>query len=185
MSSTWLELRNMLNQEQTQALEPKIAVARILVGAMMAGVVLFFVVLLLMNPRFTMKVGFLEVVGIVFALPTFIASFIAPLIMRRPVVTEIAKMMVTEGKNVVDDGMITRAFAGYQTILVIRCALIEGSTFLNLMIWRLEGSITGLIVALTGLALLAMQFPFSGKAIAAVESLIDDAEQTVQRDLVS
>jgi hypothetical protein len=42
-----------------------------------------------------------------------------------------------------------------------------------------------LIVALTGLALLAMQFPFSGKAITAVESLIDDAEQTVQRDLVS
>ena len=61
--------------------------------------------------------------------------------MRRPVVAEIGKTLKAKENHEVDDPIIMRAFGGYQSILIIRCALIEGSVFFNLMIWFLEGSI--------------------------------------------
>jgi len=71
---------------------------------------------------------------------------------------------------------VNKALELYQSNLIIRCAVIEGATFANVMMYFISGSIFNIGMVLLGIAMLGLQFPFFGRVIPAIEWMIDSAK---------
>ena len=165
----------MLSNKQAEAIEPKIKVMQIIIGALIAGSIFPMVLFLVMRPepKFTQDFGMLPLFGAVMAVPCFLASFVMKFIQRKQAVTELAKEV--KGKKS-DDALIDKALMLTQTSMIVCAALIEGTIFFNIILFFLKGSVLNIGLAILGLVLLGFKFPSSGKVISSIEWLIDSAK---------
>jgi hypothetical protein len=68
----------------------------------------------------------------------------------------------------------------YQTLLIIRCAILEGAAFFCLVSYILEHHVAALAAALVLLTIILMQFPTSSRLEAWIENELAVAEQMKQ-----
>ena len=93
---------------------------------------------------------------------------------NRQMIKRLAVQATPKGES---DGWLDKVALLYQTNLIIRCALIEGPTFFNVLLFFITGSVFNFAMVGLGLVLLFFQFPFFNKFIAKIEWLIDSAKE--------
>ena len=166
----------MLSSNESQAMKPKILAMIIIVGALIAGLTIFTLLILFIrdNPKFTRDLGIIPLVGLGFALIAFTASAIAGLIQKRLTVVAIAKNSSDKSDNT---ELLKIALPRYQANTIIRCALIEGASFFNVLVYYLSGSVFNFAIVVLGLILLFLNMPFPNRVISKLEWLIDSAKE--------
>ena len=171
----------MLSNEQIQQIEPRVKAMQVIIGALIIGPLVGGIILYLVReqPKFTTSLDFIAIFGIAMAAAGYLASFIAPIVMRPAILKQATDSLDETERTTLGQAIIDKLLMGYQTIQIIRCSLIEGMVFANLLLWIIEGSVYNLAAAGVGFILLAFQFPFPGKVVSAIEDMFD----SVQRDM--
>lgn len=166
----------MLNDKEAKELEPKIKIMQIIIGALPAGALFMFVLMFIMReaPKFTQDFGLIPKIGIGFGLMSFVASFVVPMVVNKQAVKELAKEVNPEKSG--ETNLPLQAIMKLQNTLIIRCALIEGATFCNILFYFVTGSLFSFGVATLGLFLLISNFPFPNKVFSFIDWLIDSAK---------
>ncbi len=150
-------------------------VMRIIVGAMMLGVIVFFAVAVGIRANATQPPPALPIVGLLglgFAPVALVLAVVVPFLMALSWQRQIAGgtwpahqvrggplLPPTPAGALEPEEEVVRWWAMYQTQLIIRCALIEGAIFFQLTAYIAEGSAFSLWVAAVLLAALVAQWP--------------------------
>jgi len=167
----------MLSTQLTQELRPKIKMMQIIIGALPLGALVALILMMIVRdqPKFTQSLEFLSLFGIGFACLMFSVAICIIFFQSKSSVRQLAKKVSKKSDG--DERLANKAMELYQTNAIVRGAMMEGATFLNVMMYFLTGSIFNLGVAVVGIALLCFQIPFFNNAIQAIERMIDSAKE--------
>ena len=168
----------MLSNSQAESLRPRIRTMQLIVAAMMIGVLFTFFLLMSVReaPRFTRELDVLTLIGLVPALSVFSAIFFVQIVQNKLAVKNLGSQFSGEA----DDPIVNKAAELYQTNLIIRVALIEGTTFLNVLLYFITGSVFNAGVVGLGVVMLGLQLPTFGRVIANIDGMIDSAKREKQ-----
>ena len=167
-----------MKPEQTETLEPLVRVLQIICMALMAGVLFFLVIMLIVaKEKINWELSTLPLIGIVFAIPAYVCSFIVPKIVAGTALKVAASKLDDEGHKADSETGLKRIFEVLQTTSIIRYAMLEGAMFFNVMMYFLSGSIVSLIIVGLGLAIMAAHFPRQEPTVAWIEERVSDVKQ--------
>ena len=130
--------------------------ARIIVGALIAGMVFFFIITTIVGGSFAeanFELSLQKIVSVLavgYALVAIVASLIAPKFVYKK--TAMAGAQPT-------DQEIEKTQVQYQTEMIISSALLEGAAFFCLIAFMIESSLFALIGAAACLFFLVLKFP--------------------------
>jgi hypothetical protein len=148
----------MLDDAQREQLKPLARTMQIIVGALAIGVLNFEVIALFIvtsskDPAVDPPPMTYAAIGA--AVIAFFASALVPMFLAGPMKQQIATAQTVTGAK-----PDFRRYAGlYQTLLIIRCAILEGAAFFCLVSFTIEHHIAGPIVATLLLLAILVQFP--------------------------
>jgi len=167
-----------MKPENEKIIEPHVRVLQIICLAMMAGVMFFLmIVLFISKAKINSGMPLITMVGVVFAIPAYVCSFIVPRIVASTGLKVAATKLDDEGHKADSETGLKSIFGLLQTTSIIRYALLEGAMFFNLIAFLLEGSVVSLIIVGLGLAIMAAHFPRQEASIAWVEERVSDVKQ--------
>jgi len=175
----------MLTDEERDYLGRVTRVMQIIVAAMVAGTASFFGVVLLMEPPPGAALGDRRLTYISAAIG-FLAPAVAAVLPRLVLRKHRQAMLVGNAAApaaakipALPDSLreVGAIAAGYQTALIIRCALIEGAAFFSLVAFMFERQTLSLVVAGALLLALASCFPTRSRVEEAVETERREIEQ--------
>ena len=154
---------NFLTDSEIKALQPRVRVLQIIVGAFAMGIAFFLCIVLAINggPKSWELSEMLPLVGIAFGGLTIVGWVVFPMLAGG---LPISNSAVGGDPNVA-------AFMKLQTNTVLRGALAEGGAFLNIVLFLIEGNGLNLLMALVGLFLLMLLFPTAPNVASKIESL--------------
>ncbi len=171
------------NEQDAQRLTIHLRVMRIIIGAMLMGVVSFLAIALFLasqrplDPNRENLITLMALGGLAFAI---IARFVAPRLVAANLIRQIAagtwlpqRRAGMEAEEVAAELYASDAaklLAVNQTRTLIAAALLEGASFLGCLAYMVEGSIFALAVPLVGIVLLALTIPMSDRVIAWAET---------------
>ena len=167
----------MLSDAEREQLKPLVRTMQIIVGALAIGVVNFLAVVIWIAlssndpavdpPRLTYAA--IGVAILAFAASALLAMFLAGRLKQ-----ELANTSPIAGGGVRD----FRRYAGvYQTLLIIRCAILEGAAFFSLVSFMVEHHIGGVVLAMLLLLAILVQFPTMSRLESWIENELLTAEQ--------
>lgn len=169
----------MLDESQREQLKPLVRVMQIIVGALAIGIVNFeFVALWIVMsgedpavnpPRMTYA-------AIGAAVIAFFASALLPMFLAGPMKRQIATAQAVTGAK----PDLRRYVGVYQTLLIIRCAILEGAAFFCLVGFMVEHHIAGPIAATLLLLAILVQFPTLSRLESWIETELVAADQLQQ-----
>ena len=148
---------------QTETFEGSVRSVQIVAGALMAGVLVFFGVVLVSTGGDIFGTQTPEIVGILGVLFGFIAivnQFIIPKVIAGAQLRQIASDGFNERDEVAKLNLISGVYRGQ---LIVGLALLEGAAFLNLVGLMLERSIVSLAIVIVLLGSMALKFPTRDK----------------------
>jgi hypothetical protein len=163
----------MLSDLQRDELRPLVRTMQIIVAALLLGVVNFaaIAVFIPMNGRQdAQNQAFLTYLAVGAAVCAIVALLIAPMVMLGPLRRSFSGDSQATG--------IRPIAQVYQTLLIIRAAILEGAIFFCLVSYMLERQAISLAAAGVLLLLLLAQFPTLSRVAAWVENELAVAEQT-------
>jgi hypothetical protein len=166
----------MLDDTQRERLKPLVRTMQIIVGALAIGVLNFEVIALFIvmsskdpavdPPRMTYA-------ALVAAAVAFLASALVGTFLVGRMKQQIAVAQATTRDNL----DIRRYAATYQTLLIIRCAILEGAAFFCLVSFMIEHHIGGVILATLLLLAILAQFPTLSRLESWIETELVATEQ--------
>jgi hypothetical protein len=169
----------MLSDAQRNELQTVVSTMQVIVGALALGVMNFLLVVVLFDiggnrqaadpPTLSFAAACVAVVAIV-------AAYLMPWYLAGPMRRTIVKNEVGSGETTT----IRKLARMYQTLLIIRCAVLEGGAFFCCVSFMLEHHIVALIAAVVLLTVLLMQFPTRHRAEAWLEQELRVATQLQQ-----
>ena len=164
----------MLNNRQIEALQPRHQPFFIICLAMPIGAIAMTLALFVIKdpPKFTKVLDVMTIVGLFMALPSYLASFIAPRIMQSTAITEIASNAKSR-KELEGSHVALNLFGALQNSQVIRVALIEGAVFANILMWYVSGSVYNVITAAVGIMLLLLAIPGESSTLSKIEDMLE------------
>ena len=151
----------MLSDRAKETLRSLVGTLRIIVGALLLGVVFFCVIAVMRNAgkpqTFGKKVNYLFLAA---TTPMFIAGFVVPRLLPKKGGSQRPGSAQNEPEDV---GAVRAAFVPIQTATIIGCALFEGAAFSNLVAYLQEAELVHL--AVSGLALFCIfaHFPVASR----------------------
>jgi hypothetical protein len=167
----------MLSDAERDQLKGPVLTMQIIVGALALGIVNFLLVVVfaikpqpLQNPAGQPLLTYMAVGGAVLAV---VASIFVPMIiagaMRKTVLDSSADTQSSRSKEAANAGPLVQM---YQTLLIIRCAFIEGAAFFSLVAYMIEGQTAALATAGVLLLILLAHFPTRSRVENWIESKI-------------
>jgi len=146
----------MLSDQQFQFVQPKLKIFQIIVGAMIGGVLVLALVTNLIFPwaQAAMDVSMLPLLGAAASFFSIILSFLLPALAANSVPRLLEDDTVDQQQK-----CLSEAANVYMVGRMIRVVLLEGSCFLNLIVYLLEQSWLSLIAAAVGLFVMTLSFP--------------------------
>ena len=167
-----------MKPEKVATLEPLVRVLQIIYLAMMAGVIFFLMLILFVaKEKINFELSLFTLIGMVFAIPAYICSFIVPKIVANTGLKVAANKLDDEGYKADSETGLKSIFSVLQSTSIIRFALLEGAMFFNVLTYFLTGSVVSLIIVGLGLAIMAAHFPRQDATIAWVEERVSDVNQ--------
>jgi len=170
----------MLNDDERELLKPLVRTMQIIVGALAIGIVNFLVVALwivLSSNDPAADPPLLTYVAMGTAVLAFAASALVATFIAGPLKQQVANAQAFDSGGVRD----FRTYAGvYQTLLIIRCAILEGAAFFCLVSFMVEHQNAGLVVATILLLAILVQFPTMPRLESWIETELLAAEQMRQ-----
>lgn len=160
----------MLSQSEIELLRPKINQLKIIIAALIAGVVFFALVVVVMGVSFQAKLEILSTIGIGLGIMSAVMSLIAPkLIVKSTILqyTQKAKDLTVGDK---DKMVLEFLMQAWMARSIVGAALLEGGAFLNAVVAMIERNAINLVVAIFLLALMVIYFPFENRVIDWIES---------------
>jgi hypothetical protein len=157
----------MLNETQRSEIATLVRTMQIIVGALILGVANFAAIVVFMSrpgqapPANDRLLTYLSA-GC--AVVSVLASFIVPRLMAGPV----RKSMASAEKP--DNASVRPLAQVFQTLLIVRCAILEGAAFFCLVAFMLEHDMIALAAAGLVTLLLAAQFPTASRLEAWIEN---------------
>jgi hypothetical protein len=156
----------MFTQEQRDRIAATVRTLRIVVGAMLMGVLVFLGVVLAIRRGAGPAEPFIAYLAAAFALVCAFASTVVPNFMANQAIRLQNLEPALEGTGRIDVGfdnqILSQLLAIYQTRLIVACALLEGAAFFNLVAYMIEGWTPNLVVTGVLLVMMAMRFPTTG-----------------------
>jgi hypothetical protein len=159
----------MLTESQRNELRPLVRTMQIIVGALVLGVMNFAAIAILIPLEGPPNQPFISYLAVGAAVCAIVAAFLVPTVII---------------------GALRRSFAGdqettdvrpiaqtYQTLLIIRAAILEGAIFFCLVSYLLERQVIALAAAGVLCVLLLAQFPTLSRVSAWIENELVVAEQ--------
>lgn len=155
----------LTNNQVTQVARAKMLL-QIISGAMIMGSIFFLVIVIFLSlgEEFQWSVGVLELVGVVMGLGGLTAGLVVfPMIQSQQIEklklgfreATSKKSRSSEGSDSeVSDSEVRALLEKYQSLTIIRFALLEGAAFLNLVVFLMGHGVVALVMA--GVVLLAM-----------------------------
>jgi hypothetical protein len=168
----------MLEPAQREQLKPHLRTMQIIVGALAFGVVNFLVVALwivLSGNDPPVVPPSLTYVAIGAAVIAVVASFVVPSIIAGP----LKRQMATD-ESASSLPVVTRHAAVYQTMLIIRCAILEGAAFFCLVSYLVEHHIAGPVAATLLLLVIVAQIPTHSRLESWIEYALVESNQLGQ-----
>jgi hypothetical protein len=146
----------MLSDKQFQSIHPKLKTLQIIVVALAGGIILFAFVTNVIAPwaQSAMDISMLPLLGAVASFFSMLLSFVMPAM----VVGNVPRVSGDDSEQG-QQRKLKGAANIFVTSRLIRAALLEGSCFLNLVVYILEKSQLSLIFTAIGLFLLMLSFP--------------------------
>lgn len=174
-------------------LKPLIRTEQIIVGALIAGAVLFLVVAAVVASQGVSDMGEDESMSLVFNLVLLLflmSAVLGRLIVPASMVAAARRKIVSgnwspaEGPNQADlasiiarTGDAGRLIAVHQTKTIVGAALVEGVTFFAIIVYMLTQSTFGLAVACAMIAVQALLFPTRGRVLDWIEAQLRRIEE--------
>jgi len=168
----------MLNNAQREHVTSATRVMQIIVAALILGVLFFFAIVVGLHaggerPGAGQQV-LITYVGVLAALGAVAMSMVIPGLiasqMRQAVVSGHPPRWQSNVGNAAEIGDAGPLAAVYQTRMIIRCSLLEGAAFVNLVAYMLERQSLSVGIVVVLLALLAVQLPTRSRVVDWVES---------------
>ena len=154
----------MLNEMQREYLGRLLMTMRVIIAALVSGVVMFFVVVLVLRGNQPAGQPMIAYVAAGVALMSFAASLFVPQVMVVPVRQSIAAGNAPSEASVPEGvGDVGRLGALYQTRVIIAGALLEGAAFFNTIAYLLEGQMLTLLVTIALILAILSQFPTAAR----------------------
>jgi hypothetical protein len=155
---------------------------QIICGMLSVGVVAFLVVVLVINgpPNAAAEPGVVTYLSAGFFLVMLVVAMIVPRSIVQSQIAHIARgtwkppEQLPANYDVASES--AKLLMAYQTHMIVRLAMLEGTAFFGLVAYLLEGHWQALCVATAALALLLSQFPTRGR----LENWADDARSRMQ-----
>lgn len=171
----------MLSEVQCNQLSPVLRTMQIIVGALALGIINFLlVVVFVIRPQDQAPHAgqpILTYMSVCASAAAVVASFIVPMVlagsMRKSLPDSSA---VSNATGATGDANILPLVQVYQTLLIIKCAILEGAAFFCLIAHMIERQVITLAVAGVLLLVLLAQFPTRSRAETWVESELELAE---------
>ena len=165
----------MLKQDEISALTVYVRTSQIITSALIIGVVTFMAITLLIVPikDINQQLSIFALVGLLFALFAAAVSIIVPRIVRQGAARQLAEQLQGQKKLVDDQATILECGKHFQTSNVLRCALLEGACFLNLVFFMVDHSLVSMGVAAALILLIATGFPTSGRVVDWIEDQME------------
>jgi hypothetical protein len=175
----------MLSDVQRDRIKGVVLTLQIIVGALALGIVNFMLVIVIafrppapQNPIGQSLLTYMAVGGAVLAV---MASIFIPFLlagpMRKSSLDAPAGLRAIGSKDEANIGPLAQM---YQTLLIIKCVLIEGAAFFSLVAYIIEGQTTALATAGVLLLVLLAHFPTRSRMEAWIESELVVSEQMRQ-----
>ena len=164
----------MLTDSQIDELRPVLRTSQIIVGALVLGVLNFAAVAAFIRttgPQGPPNQAFITYVALASAGIATVAHFIVSTVMTG----QLRKSFVGDR-----EGSVRPPAQAFQTLLIIRSAILEGAIFFCLVSYMPEGQTIAMVAAGVLLLLLLVQFPTMGRMSAWVENELMVAEQMRQ-----
>ena len=154
----------MLNDVQRESLGGLLMTMRVIVAALVSGVVMFFVGVLVLRGDQAAGQPMIAYLAAGFAVMAFAASLFVPQVITGPVRQSIAADSAPSGASVPEGvGDVLRLGALYQTRVIIAGALLDGAAFFNIIAYLLEGQMLTLLVTAALILALVSQFPTAAR----------------------
>lgn len=171
----------MLSEVQRNQLTPVLRSMQIIVGALALGIINFLLIVVFVirpqapgAPAGEMLQTYMSVGGAAVAV---VASFVVPMVlagsMRKSLPDSSAVSNTAGAKGEANIMPLTQV---YQTLLIIRCAILEGAAFFCLIAHMIERQTITLAVAGVLLLVLLAQFPFRSRVESWIENELEMAE---------
>jgi hypothetical protein len=171
----------MLSNAQREHVSSATRVIQIIVAALILGVLFFFAIVVGLHasgeqdqPPVAGQQVLITYVGILAAPGAVAMSMVIPGLiashMRQAVVSGNPPRWQSNVDNLAEIGDAGALTAVYQTRTIIRCSLLEGAAFLNLVAYMVESKTLSVGIVVVLLALLAVQIPTRSRVIDWVES---------------
>jgi len=171
----------MLSETQRNQLTPVLRTMQIIVGALAVGIINFLLVVVFVirpqaqgAPAGELLLTYLAVGGAVVAV---IVSLIVPIVlagsMRKTMPDSSVDSKTASAK---ENAIILPLVQVYQTLLIIKCAILEGAAFFCLVTHMIERQTITLATAGVLLLVLLAQFPMRSRVEAWIESELEMSE---------
>lgn len=174
----------MLTAAQRDQLKPIVRTMQIIVAALCLGVLSFLMVVLLIGatkPPGQESAPFLTYIAAGMAVGAVIVSMLLPsIIQRSPQVTTTNPMAGdshSRGANVPATEKLGPLAQLYQTQLIVRCAILEGSAFFCLVSYMIEQHVLGLVAAVVLLLIMLTHFPTQPRVETWIDTRLAEKEQ--------
>ncbi|MGI9519359.1 MAG: hypothetical protein ACR2NP_20070 [Pirellulaceae bacterium] len=165
---------------QGDLIRPRIRQAKVVFGAMIAGVILcMLVVIALVSPGFDSQFSMLSL--IIFGISALVG--IQALIIPRVVVVGAIRQLspalakLDPEQKEARDLIITKTMDVWFTAMLIGVAMLEGAAFLNLAVTFIEANAWHLVAAGLFLAMMVVYFPSENRVLAWIEQRLTDLQR--------
>lgn len=156
----------MLDQSQRRHLENRARALQIVVGAMILGVVTFAVIAWVIGrDKAHFDFSIMAIIGVIFAASSLPMAIVLPTIIRQ----NVGKQARDNSGGQEGPDRMDAIFAGIQSSMIVRFALLEGAAFLNVIGFMVDGASICLVVAGLLIVVMGVMFPRADQVIQTVE----------------
>ena len=165
---------SMVMQNESDSLTTAGRVIQLICASLIFGVLTFAIVIgvIVGFNNINSDLGIMTLIGIVIAATTYGLSFVVPAVAAKGTLESVRTKFKKSGESL-DSPLGYEKLAGiFNTSVILRYALIEGSIFLNLVVFFLEKSSYSLMISAIGIILMVVCFPFPGRMVDWIENRI-------------
>jgi MFS family permease len=165
----------VLNQKQIEWATPGVRTTQIISFALIMGVLIFGIIVSVIVPWKDVHSNFtiMAIVGLFAALSMTAFSAVLPRIISSSAAKANANEMRAADTKSFDEQGIKAIVNQVQSTNIVRMAMLEGAAFLNLVLFFVDKSVIGLVVAGICLLLLIIGFPTGNRLIGQIENQLD------------
>ena len=151
----------MLTQNQIATLEPRVRTIQIIVGALIMGVIGFAGIISVITDWNAVHSDFsiLTILGVAVGLMMCLASMIVPSMIGQSAGQTAIGAVKSRGNKLDSEDGLNALVSTYQTMTVVRNAMLESAAFLNVLLFMIDHSLVSLAVMAGVIVLMLVTFP--------------------------